>query len=59
MHPTGSFIKNVGAKVFGIGKTTAEESADVVCEKASKLINAVEILGFEVLDLKYWSFTNT
>lgn len=53
-----SFIKNAGAKVFGIGKTTAEEAADkavaVAAEaklKASKLTNAVETLGFEVLDL--------
>ena len=46
-----SFIKNAGAKVFGIGKTTAEESADAAREKANKLTNAVETLGFEVLDL--------
>jgi nucleoid-associated protein YgaU len=53
-----SFIKNAGAKVFGIGKTTAEEAADKAAvvaaeakEKASKLVNAVETLGFEVLDL--------
>ena len=53
-----SFIKNAGAKVFGIGKTTAEEaaeaatkSAEIAKEKASKLTNAVETLGFEVLDL--------
>lgn len=53
-----SFIKNAGAKVFGIGKTTAETAADTVAaaaaeakEKASKLVNAVETLGFNVLDL--------
>jgi nucleoid-associated protein YgaU len=46
-----SFIKNAGAKVFGIGKTTAEESADEARDKAKKLTNAVETLGFEVLDL--------
>ena len=49
-----SFIKNAGAKVFGIGKTTAEVAADKVAEakeKASKLVNAVETLGFKVLDL--------
>ncbi|SNR54806.1 peptidoglycan-binding protein LysM [Lutibacter flavus] len=53
-----SFIKNAGAKVFGIGKTTAEEAADKAVAaaaeakfKASKLTNAVETLGFEVLDL--------
>ena len=46
-----SFIKNAGAKVFGIGKTTAEESADEAREKANKLTNAIETLGFEVIDL--------
>ena len=53
-----SFIKNAGAKVFGIGKTTEEEAAEAAMEaaelakaKASKLVNAVEALGFEVLDL--------
>ncbi len=42
-----SFIKNAGAKVFGIGKTDSEESA----AKAAKLVNAVEALGFGVTDL--------
>lgn len=42
-----SFIKNAGAKVFGIGKTTEEEAA----EAAANLKNAVETLGFEVADL--------
>ena len=49
-----SFIKNAGAKVFGIGKTTAEEAADVAAlakQKATKLSNAVETLGFKVQDL--------
>ncbi|MFD1294922.1 peptidoglycan-binding protein LysM [Lutibacter holmesii] len=53
-----SFIKNAGANVFGIGKTTEEEAAEVAekaaelaKEKASKLTTAVETLGFEVLDL--------
>ena len=53
-----SFIKDAGAKVFGIGKTTEEEAAEVAekaaalaKEKASKLASAVETLGFEVLDL--------
>jgi nucleoid-associated protein YgaU len=46
-----SFIKNAGAKVFGIGKTTAETSADEAHEKAKKLSNAIVKLGFEVLDL--------
>ncbi len=42
-----SFIKNAGAKVFGIGKTTEEEAV----EAAANLKNAVETLGFEVTDL--------
>ncbi len=42
-----SFIKNAGAKVFGIGKTTEEEAA----EAATNLKNAVNALGFEVADL--------
>ncbi|MGJ8745393.1 peptidoglycan-binding protein LysM [Polaribacter sp.] len=42
-----SFIKNAGAKVFGIGKTTEEESA----EKSSKLREAITSLGLEVADL--------
>ena len=53
-----SFIKNAGAKVFGIGKTTEEEAAEAAVKiaelaklKAGKLTNAVETLGFEVLDL--------
>ncbi len=46
-----SFIKNAGAKVFGIGKTTEEEAAEASAEKATKLINAVEALEFDVVDL--------
>jgi len=46
-----SFIKNAGAKVFGIGKTTVEEAAEVAAEKSSKLVNAVDALGFGVTDL--------
>ncbi len=53
-----SFIKNAGAKVFGIGKTTAEEAADAAeaarleaVEKANHLVNAVDALGFDVVDL--------
>lgn len=42
-----SFIKNAGAKVFGIGKTTEEEAA----EKATKLEEAVKSLELEVADL--------
>ena len=43
-----SFIKNAGAKVFGIGKTTEEEAV----EKANKLSEAVHKLGFDVENLK-------
>jgi nucleoid-associated protein YgaU len=53
-----SFIKDAGAKVFGIGKTTAEEAADTAeaarleaVEKANHLVNAVDALGFDVVDL--------
>ncbi|SNR14234.1 peptidoglycan-binding protein LysM [Tenacibaculum jejuense] len=42
-----SFIKNAGAKVFGIGKTTEEEAA----EKANKLVGAVNALELSVADL--------
>lgn len=42
-----SFIKNAGAKVFGIGKTTEEEAA----EKANKLVDAVNALELSVADL--------
>ena len=43
-----SFIKNAGAKVFGIGKTTEEEAT----EKAGKLVDAVNGLGLEVSSLE-------
>ena len=42
-----SFIKNAGAKVFGIGKTTEEEAA----EKAGKLVDAVRALELSVDNL--------
>ncbi len=42
-----SFIKNAGAKVFGIGKTTGEETR----EHENKLYNSIEKLGFDVRDL--------
>jgi nucleoid-associated protein YgaU len=42
-----SFIKNAGAKVFGIGKTTEQVAED----KAAKLLESVEKLGFKVRDL--------
>ncbi len=46
-----SFIKNAGAKVFGIGKTTEEEAAEKALLAAANLKKAVETLGFEVVDL--------
>ncbi|WP_299622245.1 peptidoglycan-binding protein LysM [uncultured Tenacibaculum sp.] len=42
-----SFIKNAGAKVFGIGKTTEEEATD----KANRLIDAVNALELSVAGL--------
>lgn len=42
-----SFIKNAGAKVFGIGKTTEEENA----EKSEQLRNAITALDLQVRDL--------
>ena len=47
-----SFIKNAGAKVFGIGKTTAEEAAEAAAEKSAKLSNAVDALGLKVENLQ-------
>ena len=47
-----SFIKNAGATVFGIGKTTVEEAAEVAAAKSVKLVNTVDTLGFGVTDLK-------
>ncbi|CAA0234442.1 peptidoglycan-binding protein LysM [Tenacibaculum maritimum] len=42
-----SFIKDAGAKVFGIGKTTEEEAV----EKAMKLVDAVKALDLSVENL--------
>ncbi|MBE7652058.1 peptidoglycan-binding protein LysM [Tenacibaculum finnmarkense genomovar finnmarkense] len=42
-----SFIKNAGAKVFGVGKTTEEEAA----EKSIKLVDAVNRLELPVENL--------
>ncbi len=47
-----SFIKNAGAKVFGIGKTTEEEAAEAAVEKASKLTDAVRSLDLNVENLQ-------
>ena len=46
-----SFIKNAGAKVFGIGKTTEEEAKEAAVKNAAKLSNAVEALGLNVENL--------
>ena len=46
-----SFIKNAGAKVFGIGKTTEQEAAEAAEEKASKLSEAVRSLDLIVENL--------
>ncbi|MCG8183902.1 peptidoglycan-binding protein LysM [Tenacibaculum piscium] len=42
-----SFIKNAGAKVFGVGKTTEEEAV----EKSAKLVDAVNTLELPVENL--------
>lgn len=47
-----SFIKDAGANLFGIGKSTAEEAIAEANSKADKLIKAINSLGFEVQDLK-------
>ncbi len=47
-----SFIKNAGAKVFGIGKTTAQEASEVAAEKAAKLADAVQSLDLKVENLE-------
>jgi nucleoid-associated protein YgaU len=46
-----SFIKDAGAKLFGIGKTTEEEAKELAEQKADKLRNAIEAMGFKVTDL--------
>ena len=57
-----SFIKDAGAKVFGIGKTTAEENAEAALEESARvavqneraalrLINVIGDLGLEVEEL--------
>mgnify|MGYP003624574882 CR=1 FL=1 len=58
-----SFIKNAGAKVFGIEKTKPEKAAEsavkkakIASEKANKLTNAVEALEFDAMVIKKTSF---
>ncbi len=43
-----SFIKDAGANLFGIGKTTAQETA----EREAKLVDAIKALDFNVVDLQ-------
>ena len=40
-----SFIKEAGAKVFGIGKTTAEENAESVLEESARVVAQNERAG--------------
>lgn len=47
-----SFIKDAGAKIFGIGKTSAEEAAEAIAEKEAKLVEAINTLGFNVNNLE-------
>ena len=47
-----SFIKDAGANLFGIGKSTAEEAIAEASLKADKLLGAVQELGLEVKNLR-------
>ncbi len=46
-----SFIKNAGAKVFGIGKTEAEEAAEAAAAEVAKLATAARRMEGTVRDL--------
>ncbi len=46
-----SFIKDAGANLFGIGKTTAQEAAEAAAAKETKLEGTIKALGFNVKDL--------
>jgi len=46
-----SFIKDAGAKLFGVGKTSEEEAKELAEQKAEKLRNAINAMGFKVTDL--------
>ena len=48
-----SFIKDAGAKVFGIGKTTAEEKADAALEEMAR-VEAQNERASQRLDQCYW-----
>ncbi len=47
-----SFIKNAGAKVFGIGKTVEEESAEVLAAKQKAEAKAAAIMKETIIDLQ-------
>jgi len=47
-----SFIKNAGAKIFGIGKTDAEEAAEAAAEKLNSEAAAAAQLEETVRDLQ-------
>ncbi|MFT4668820.1 MAG: hypothetical protein ACI9HJ_000388 [Ulvibacter sp.] len=44
-----SFIKDSGAKVFGIGKTTAEENAEAALEESARLVAQNERAAFRLI----------
>ena len=44
-----SFIKEAGAKVFGIGKTTAEENAESVLEESARVVAQNERAGLRLI----------
>jgi nucleoid-associated protein YgaU len=46
-----SFIKNAGAKVFGIGKTDAEEAAEAAAAEVAKLATVARRMEGTVRDL--------
>ncbi len=46
-----SFIKNAGAKVFGIGKTEAEEAAEAAAAEVAKLATVARRMEGTVRDL--------
>ncbi len=49
-----SFIKDAGANIFGIGKTTKEELEDASKAKAQKLLTVVNSLGFNAQDIEIY-----
>lgn len=47
-----SFIKDAGANIFGIGKSTAQEAAEAAANKEAKLVDTINTLGFNVKKLQ-------